>query len=206
MNAFFHSYDLPDDFLPQSVAIDTEAMGLKNYRDRLCLVQLCDDQGNVHLIHFPTPSFNNSPNLLKLLQDKNILKIFHYARFDVALLSYSFNIQINSIYCTKIASKLVRTYTNRHGLKDLCKELLGIELSKQEQTSDWGREKLTPSQKEYATSDVLYLHDLKNKLDSLLKREKREEIANACFQFLPTRTWFDLKAGETYDIFSYITD
>ncbi|RZI47125.1 ribonuclease D [Candidatus Finniella inopinata] len=207
MKINLHTYDLPSDVtFTNSVAIDTEAMGLKNHRDRLCVVQLSAGDGECHLVHFPEPHFDQSPNLKRVLADKNLVKIFHYARFDVAILKHTFQIPLENIYCTKIASRLVRTYTNRHGLKDLCKELLGVELSKQEQTSDWGSEVLTQEQLKYAATDVLHLHKLKAKLDAMLEREKRQSLAQACFNFLPHRTDMDLTAGENFDIFSYQTD
>jgi ribonuclease D len=202
-----HSYDLPADVtFKGSVAIDTEAMGLKNHRDRLCLVQLSAGDEECHLVHFPEPRFDQAVNLKKALADKDLLKIFHYARFDVGILRHTFQLPVENIYCTKIASRFVRTYTNRHGLKDLCKELLGVDLSKQEQTSDWGSPVLSPEQLKYAATDVLHLHKLKQKLDILLAREKRQSLAQACFDFLPHRTHLDLTAGENFDIFSYQTD
>ena len=207
MKTFVHLYDLPDHVVfESSVAVDTEAMGLKNYRDRLCVVQLSAGDGTCHLVHFPEKNFSQSPNLVALLTNKNITKIFHYARFDVAILNHSFDIMVTPIYCTKIASRLVRTFTDKHGLKDLCKDLLGVEISKQEQTSDWGQPTLTQDQILYAARDVLHLHKLKEKLDHLLNREQRTHVAEACFQFLPYRAWFDLKAGEAHDIFSYKCD
>ena len=207
MTINLHMYDLPNGInFKNSVAVDTEAMGLKNYRDRLCVVQLSTEDGECHLVHFPEPNFSNAVNLKAVLTDTSLLKIFHYGRFDIGILQYTFQTFIKTIYCTKIASRLVRTYTNRHGLKDLCKELLGVELSKQEQTSDWGAQTLTPDQLKYAASDVLFLHKLKDKLDFLLKREKREDLAQACFDFLPYRAHLDLLAGEKFDIFSYQTD
>lgn len=207
MKTFVHLYDLPDHVVFNgSVAVDTEAMGLKNYRDRLCVVQLSAGDGTCHLVHFPEKDFSRSHNLVALLTNKNIRKIFHYARFDVAILNHSFDIMVNTIYCTKIASRLVRTFTDKHGLKDLCKDLLGVEISKQEQTSDWGKPILTQDQVLYAARDVLHLHKLKEKLDDLLNREQRTHVADACFQFLPYRAWFDLKAGEAHDIFSYKCD
>jgi ribonuclease D len=204
MKIHLHAYDLPDNFsFEKSVAIDTEAMGLKNHRDRLCVVQLSAGDGHCHLVHFPEPHFHSSLNLKKLLNNLQLLKIFHYARFDVGILQHTFQLGIRNIYCTKIASRLTRTYCNRHGLKDLCKELLGVELSKQEQTSDWGAPTLTIEQQKYAATDVLYLHELKKKLDVLLEREKRTELAQACFDFLPYRSQLDLMAGENFDILSY---
>lgn len=207
MKIYYHSYDLPDDIsFENSIAIDTEAMGLRNHRDRLCVVQISGGDGHCHLIHFPEPHFHSSVNLKKLLNNDQILKIFHYARFDVGILQHTFQLAIKNIYCTKIASRLTRTYCSRHGLKDLCKELLSVELSKQEQTSDWGAPTLTPEQQKYAATDVLHLHELKNKLDVLLIREKRIELAQACFNFLPYRAQLDLMAGENFDILSYNSD
>ena len=207
MKINLHTYDLPNDAIfTGSVAIDTEAMGLKNHRDRLCVVQLSAGDGVCHLVHFPEPQFDQAVNLKRVLIDKSLVKIFHYARFDVAILKHTFKIPLETIYCTKIASRLVRTYTSRHGLKDLCKELLGVELSKQEQTSDWGSEILSQEQLKYAATDVLHLHKLKAKLDSMLEREKRQSLAQACFDFLPHRADMDLTAGENFDIFSYQTD
>lgn len=204
MQIFLHTYDLPGDFVPAPrVAMDTEAMGLKNHRDRLCLVQLSNGDGKAHLVHFPTPDFSKSPNLMRLLSDANIQKIFHFARFDVGILNYSFNFMVRNIYCTKMASKLVRTYTDRHGLKDILKELLSVEISKQEQSSDWGRPVLSKDQQRYAAGDVLYLHKLVDTLNPLLEREGRLELAQACFDFLPYRAHLDLMTGEEYDIFKY---
>jgi ribonuclease D len=207
MNISLHSFDLPESFIPHStVAIDTEAMGLQHHRDRLCLVQLSNGDGTCHLVHFPVADFSQSPRLVHLLTDATITKIFHYARFDVAILQHSFSIMMAGVYCTKIASRLARTYTNKHGLKDLCKDLLGVELSKNEQTSDWGAAELTPDQKRYAASDVLYLHQLKNSLDALLKREQRDSLCKACCDFLPYRATLDLMVNDTFDIFSYKVD
>ena len=198
-----HLYDLPDDLaFGDSVAIDTEAMGLNQHRDRLCLVQLTFDSTNVHLIHFPKAEFSNSPNLKKLLTG-DCKKIFHFARFDLAILQYSFGITIKNIYCTKVASHLARTYTNKHGLKDLCKELLGVEVSKQEQTSDWGCESLSKEQIKYAANDVLHLHSLKLKLDEMLTRENRHHLADATFTYLPYRAELDLYYGQGADLMAY---
>lgn len=207
MHIHLHQYDLPDDVeFSSSVAIDTEAMGLKNHRDRLCLVQISGGDGHCHLVQFSTPNFESSPNLKKLLMNSDIQKIFHYARFDVAILMHSFKIDISNIYCTKIASRLCRTFTSRHGLKDLCKELIQKEISKQEQTSDWGAKVLSKEQQKYAATDVLYLHHIKEVLDELLQRENRTALAQECFNFLPTRARFDLFAGDAFDIFSYHCD
>ena len=195
--------DLPSGLnLGTVVAIDSETMGLKPQRDRLCLIQLSSGDGNAHLVQFERGNYN-APNLVKLLEDPNITKIFHYARFDVAIIKKYLNIQTNSIYCTKIASKLVRTYTDKHGLKDLCKELLNLDLSKQQQSSDWGAKNLTEEQKTYAASDVLYLHKIKEILDQRLLREERTKLADFCFKFLQTRANLDLIGFENEDIFSH---
>ncbi|MDP3371381.1 MAG: ribonuclease D [Candidatus Paracaedibacteraceae bacterium] len=207
MHIHFHQYDLPESFIPNDiVAIDTEAMGLCYHRDRLCLVQLSNGDGHCHLVHFPTADFSKSPRLVSLLTRDDVTKVFHYARFDVGILQYSFGIELKNLFCTKIASRLSRTYTGKHGLKDLCKDLLKIEISKQEQTSDWGAETLSPEQRNYAATDVLHLHKLKEILEGLLKREGRLELAKACFNFLPHRGHLDRLAGDTFDIFSYATN
>jgi ribonuclease D len=207
MHIHLFQYDLPDDFKASTaVAIDTEAMGLKNHRDRLCLVQVSNGDGHCYLVQFPKPDFSKSPNLKKILQDDSVQKIFHYARFDVAILMHSFQIDMANIYCTKIASRLCRTYTSRHGLKDLCKDLIQKEISKQEQTSDWGAESLSKEQQKYAATDVLYLHHLKQVLDVLLARENRNALAQECFKFLPSRARFDLLVSDSFDIFSYQCD
>ena len=199
-----HKGDLPRELdFGTSVAIDTETMGLKPHRDRLCLVQLSSGNGEAHLVQFDQEDYE-APNLISLLQNPNILKIFHYARFDVAVMKMYLNATTQSIFCTKIASKLVRTYTDRHGLKDLCRELLNKELSKQQQSSDWGTLTLTEEQMQYAASDVLYLHEIKEILANRLVREKREEIATACFEFIGTRASLDLLGLENEDIFSHM--
>ncbi len=185
-----------------SVAIDTETMGLNPHRDRLCLVQLSGGDGNCHLVQFRVGQYD-APNLKKLLSDANVLKIFHFARFDVAVLKHYLGVDAQPLYCTKIASKLVRTFTDRHGLKDLCKELVGVDLSKQQQTSDWGAAQLTPEQITYAASDVLHLHALKKRLDEMLAREGRSDLAQACFRFLPARAALDLLGWPEIDIFSH---
>ena len=195
--------DLPSALnLGPVVAIDSETMGLKPHRDRLCLIQLSSGDGNAHLVQFERCNYT-APNLVKLLEDPDITKVFHYARFDVAIIKKYLRAQTNSIYCTKIASKLVRTYTDKHGLKDLCKELLDLDLSKQQQSSDWGAKNLTEEQKKYAASDVLYLHRIKEILDQRLLREEREELAAFCFEFLQTRASLDLIGFENEDIFSH---
>ena len=195
--------DLPPNLdLGTVVAIDSETMGLKPHRDRLCLIQLSSGDGNAHLVKFEQQNYN-APNLVKLLENPDITKIFHYARFDVAVINKYLQAQIDSIYCTKIASKLVRTYTDKHGLKDLCKELLLLDLSKQQQSSDWGAKDLTEEQKIYAASDVLYLHKIKEILDQRLLREGRDELADFCFKFLQTRANLDLIGFDNEDIFSH---
>ena len=181
----FHKGDLPADVVFEgSVAVDTEAMGLRIKRDRLCLVQLCSRSGEVHLVQILKDQQEKAVNLKKLLEDEKVLKIFHFARFDIELLNYTFGIRVNNIYCTKIASKLARTYTDKHGLKSICRELLNIEISKQEQSSDWGREDLSEEQLNYAAGDVLYLHQLKEKLDIMLIRENKTHLAQKCFDTL----------------------
>ena len=195
--------DLPSDLnLGSVVAIDSETMGLKPQRDRLCLIQLSSGDGNAHLVQFEQCNYT-APNLIKLLEAPDITKIFHYARFDVAIIKKYLKAETNSIYCTKIASKLVRTYTDKHGLKDLCKELLNLDLSKHQQSSDWGAKDLTEEQKIYAASDVLYLHKIKEILDQRLLREGRNELADFCFKFLQTRASLDLIGFENEDIFSH---
>ena len=203
MANYVHSNDLPDNLdLGQVIAIDTETMGLNPNRDRLCLVQVSSGNGNAHLVQI---SFDQkfAVNLCSLLEDDNILKIFHFGRFDIAVLYNHFNILCNSVYCTKIASKLVRTFTDRHGLKNLLNELLSVDLSKQQQSSDWGNPNLTQAQIDYAASDVLYLHKIKEELDIRLKRENRTEIAQACFDFLPKRAQLDILGWPEHDIFSH---
>ena len=195
--------DLPDglDF-GSSVAIDCETMGLNPHRDRLCVVQLSGGDGNAHLVQVAKGQ-TSAPNLERLLADPNVLKIFHFGRFDIAAIENAFGVRTAPVYCTKIASKLVRTYTDRHGLKNLLDELLGIDISKQQQSSDWGAEDLSEAQMAYAASDVLYLHRLKAVLDSRLDREGRMETAQACFDFLPTRAALDLAGWPEIDIFSH---
>ena len=198
-----HRGDLPSGLnLGTVVAIDSETMGLKPQRDRLCLIQLSSGDGNAHLVQFERCNYT-APNLVKLLEDPDIIKVFHYARFDVAIIKKYLKVRTNSIYCTKIASKLVRTYTDKHGLKDLCKELLNLDLSKQQQSSDWGAKNLTEDQKTYAASDVLYLHKIKEILDQRLLREERDKLAAFCFEFLQTRANLDLIGFENEDIFSH---
>ncbi len=184
------------------LAIDTEAMGLNNHRDRLCVVQISDGNGDAHVIHFPTVKFE-APNLKALLQDEKRVKIFHYARFDVAILMHYLKVDLNNIYCTKIASRLSRTFTDQHGLKDICHDLLNVKISKQQQTTDWGAEELTKDQIAYAASDVLHLHELRNKLSPMLKREGRMELAQKCFDFIPSRAKLDLLGWVDFDIFQH---
>lgn len=204
MAIFLYKNDLPSNLnLGNSVAIDTETMGLNIIRDRLCLAQISSGDGNAHLIQFDKDNYE-APNLKKLLNNKDILKIFHFARFDLASLQYYLNIKIDNIYCTKIASKLCRTYTDAHGLKAICDELLGVELSKKQQSSDWGNKEITIKQKEYAASDVLYLHQLKEKLDEIIIREKRSHVLKACLNFLPTQVEIDLLGyNQSMNIFSH---
>jgi ribonuclease D len=178
-------------------------MGLLYQRDRLCLVQISSGDCHCHLVHFPEPNFSEAKNLKKLLSDKSVEKIFHYGRFDIAILMNSFNIDISNVYCTKIASRLTRTYTDKHSLKVLCRDLLGVDLDKTEQTSDWGAPLLSTDQLKYAATDVLHLHNLKERLDSLLIRENRMELAKACFDFLPYRAKLDLMTNENFDIFAH---
>lgn len=194
--------DLPQGhFKGRSIAIDTETMGLDPYRDRLCLVQLSEGDGKAALVQFS--GHYEAPELARLLADGGVLKLFHYGRFDMAVLKHFLGVMPQPVYCTKVASKLARTFTDRHGLKDLCKELLGIELSKQQQSSDWGAAELTPEQLSYAASDVLHLHALREKLDAILRREGRESLARACFEFLPTRAELDLRGWSEVDPFAH---
>ncbi len=203
MSIVLHKGDLPDDVdFGDSVAIDTETMGLDPHRDRLCLVQLSAGDGDCHLVQIPAEG-RNAPNLTRLLADRKILKLFHFARFDIAALGHGLGVECAPVYCTKIASRLVRTYTDRHGLKDLCRELLGVDLSKQQQSSDWGAAELTQAQMTYAASDVLHLHALKEKLDQMLVREGRMHLAEAAFNFLPIRAELDLAGWEDQDIFAH---
>lgn len=197
-----HQGDLPDNLdLGKSVAVDSETMGLDPRRDRLCLVQLSSGDGTAHLVQLNT-SFD-APNLVRLLGDPSVLKLFHYGRFDIAMFQQYLGVTTQPVYCTKIASKLTRTYTDRHGLRDLCRDLIGVEISKQQQSSDWGAKKLSEEQLLYAASDVLYLHRLKEVLDPLLQREGRQEIAQACYDFLPTRAKLDLLGWEETEIFAH---
>ena len=198
-----HEGDLPADLnFGDAVAVDSETMGLDPARDRLCVVQLSAGDGICHLVRLPKGQYD-APNLKALMENQEVLKLFHFARFDIAVMRKYLGARTSPVYCTKIASKLVRTYTDKHGLKDVTRELLGIELSKQQQSSDWGSEELTAAQKSYAASDVLYLHAIRERLDKMLEREGREHIANACFDFLDTRAELDLKGWGESDIFAH---
>lgn len=203
MTNFFHKGDLPSDVdLGPVVAIDTETMGLNPHRDRLCVVQLSSGDGNAHIVQIPQ-GHTDAPNLCAMLANPDQIKLFHFARFDIAALQNHFGTVTAPVYCTKIASKLVRTYTDRHGLKNLLHELLAVDVSKQQQSSDWGADALTTAQLDYAASDVLYLHGLMDKLNVNLKREGRMELAQSCFDFLPTRAALDLAGWPEQDIFAH---
>ena len=203
MTVELYQGDLPAGLdLGETVAVDTETLGLNPQRDRLCLVQLSSGDGNAHLVQLSNGNYD-APNLKRLLEDETVIKLFHFGRFDIAMIKRYLGIVCRPVYCTKIASKLSRTYTDRHGLKDLCTELIGVDLSKQQQQSDWGAAELTPEQLEYAASDVLYLHRLKQSLDERLAREGRTALAEACFEFLPHRAELDLAGWEDQDIFSH---
>ena len=198
-----HDGDLPDGLSwGDSVAIDSETMGLNPHRDRLCLVQLSSGDGTAHLVQFRDRDYS-APNLRRLLTDPSVTKLLHFARFDIAAIHAHLGIVMEPVYCTKVAARLVRTFTDKHGLKDLCKELLGIELSKQQQTSDWGAADLTTEQLKYAAADVLYLHALRRRLDELLEREGRRHLAEGCFRFLPTRALLDLGGWDAPDILTH---
>jgi ribonuclease D len=198
-----HRGDLPEGLLfGDAVAIDTEAMGLNPHRDRLCLVQLSRGDGDAHLVQFAAGCYD-APNLKRLLADPSVVKLFHFARFDIAILHHYLGVMPQPLYCTKIASRLVRTFTDRHGLRDLCKDLLGVDLKKEQQTSDWGASSLTDEQLRYAASDVLHLHALRARLDAMLARERRTELARSCFDFLPARALLDLEGWAEQDIFAH---
>ncbi len=203
MTIHYHKGDLPAglDF-GQAVAIDTETMGLNPLRDRLCAVQLSAGDGNAHVVQIMAGQ-KKAPHLVALLRDRKVNKIFHFARFDLAVLYHAFGVSTGPVYCTKIASRLTRTFTDRHGLKDLAKDLCGIDMSKQQQSSDWGAEQFTEAQLSYAASDVLHLHEMQKKLDTMLAREQRTELAAACFRFLPTRARLDLAGWPEQDIFAH---
>ena len=203
MSIKLHQQDLPGDLdLGTVVAVDTEAMGLDPHRDRLCLVQLSAGDGECHLVQFREPDYR-APNLCRLLADPAVEKLFHFARFDLAMIRYYLGVLCRPVYCTKVASRLARTYTDRHGLRDLCQELLGVELSKQMQSSDWGAPELSEAQLNYAAGDVLHLHRLREHLDGMLAREGRQALAAGCFAFLPERATLDLLGWAQQDIFAY---
>ena len=203
MTTHLHDGDLPDGVsFGASVAVDSETMGLRLGRDPLCVVQLSAGDGHAHVVRLNRPGYD-APNLKRLLTDPAVLKLFHFGRFDIAMFALHLGITTTPVYCTKIASKLARTYTDRHGLKDVTRELLGIDLSKAQQSSDWGADKLSPEQLSYAASDVLHLHALKTRLDAMLVREGRMELAQACFDFLPARARLDLAGWEDVDVFAH---
>lgn len=205
MTVHFHEEDLPQGVLADGpVAVDTEAMGLRPGRDRLCVVQISDGRGDEHLVRFAPGSDYAAPNLKAVLADPNRLKLYHFARFDLAIVRAYLGIMPAPVYCTKTASRLIRTYTDRHGLKELVRELLGQEISKQQQSSDWGAPDLSDAQKDYAASDVRYLHQLREKLDERLAREGRADLAQACFDFLPHRALLDLAGWDEVDIFAHV--
>ena len=205
MSVYFHEEDLPAGVLgPGPVAVDTETMGLQLPRDRLCLVQISDGGGDEHLVRFAPGSDYAAPNLKAVLADPDRLKLYHFARFDLASIQAFLGVMAAPVYCTKTASRLVRTYTDRHGLKDLVRELLGVEISKQQQSSDWGAAELSEPQKDYAASDVRYLHQLKDRLDLRLAREHRTALAQACFDFLPHQAMLDLAGWAEQDIFAHV--
>jgi len=203
MTNHLYPHDLPDDLdLGPVVAIDCETMGLNPHRDRLCVVQLSGGDGNAHLVQIAQGQ-REAPNLCRLLEDPDVLKLFHFGRFDIAVMYHAFGALAAPVYCTKIASKLVRTYTDRHGLKNLLQELLNVDISKQQQSSDWGAEELSLAQQDYAASDVLHLHKLRSALDAMLAREGRIDMAQACFDFLPVRARLDLAGWPEMDIFAH---
>jgi ribonuclease D len=205
MTVYFHEEDLPEGVLaPGAVAVDTETMGLQLGRDRLCVVQISDGGSDEHLVRFARGSAYDAPNLKAVLTDPTRLKLYHFARFDLASIYAYLGVMAGPVYCTKIASRLIRTYTDRHGLKDLVKEVLGQEISKQQQSSDWGAPELSDAQKDYAAADVRYLHGLKEKLDLRLAREGRTALAQACFDFLPNRALLDLAGWAEQDIFAHV--
>ena len=203
MTTHVHDGDLPDGLdLGPAVAVDSETMGLRFRRDPLCVVQLSSGDGDAHVVRLRRPQYD-APNLKRLLADRTVLKLFHFGRFDIAMFALHLGVIAAPVYCTKIASKLARTYTDRHGLKDVTRELLGIELSKQQQSSDWGADTLSQEQLAYAASDVLHLHALKARLDAMLEREGRMDLAQACFDFLPVRARLDLAGWEEIDVFAH---
>ncbi len=203
MTVHYHQGDLPDGLdLGPEVAVDSETMGLRYGRDPLCVVQLSSGDGDAHVVRLNRPAYD-CPNLKRLMADPAVLKIFHFGRFDIAMMRLHLGVETRPVYCTKIASKLARTYTDRHGLKDVARELAGVDLSKAQQSSDWGATELSPAQLEYAASDVLHLHVIKARLDAMLAREGRAELAAACFDFLPTRSLLDLGGWEEMDVFAH---
>lgn len=205
MTAHFHEEDIPTGILAEGpVAVDTETMGLLTHRDRLCVVQISDGHGDEHLVRFAPGSSYSAPNLKSVLADPARLKLYHFARFDIAAIQHYLGVLAAPVYCTKTASRLIRTYTDRHGLKEIVRELLGQEISKQQQSSDWGAAELSDAQKDYAASDVRYLHLLRAELDRRLVREGRAELAQACFDFLPHRARLDLAGWPDVDIFAHI--
>ena len=203
MQTYIYKNDLPADLnFTGTIAVDTEAMGLDPARDRLCLIQIYAGEGDCYMVQFENEN-KSSPNLVKLLSNKDIKKIFHYARFDMAAIKWALKVNVENVYCTKIASKIARTYSNNHGLKDLCKELLNIKIEKTQQSSDWGNINLSKEQISYAANDVIYLHKIKEKLDGMPSREKRHDLVEACLYFLPTRVELDLRGWGEKDIFSH---
>ena len=203
MTVFLHEGDLPDGLdLGPEVAIDSETMGLRFRRDPLCVVQLSAGDGDAHVVRLNRPAYD-CPNLKRLLADPAVLKLFHFGRFDIGMFQLHLGVETRPVYCTKIASKLARTYTDRHGLKDVVRELAGVDLSKAQQSSDWGAAELTPAQLDYAAADVLYLHAVKARLDEMLEREGRAGLARKCFDFLPTRSALDLAGWDEMDVFAH---
>lgn len=203
MTIFVHEGDLPDGLdLGPEVAVDSETMGLRFRRDPLCVVQLSAGDGDAHVVRMNRPAYD-CPNLKRLLADPDVLKIFHFGRFDIGMFALHLGVETRPVYCTKIASKLARTYTDRHGLKDVARELAGLDMSKAQQSSDWGAETLTPEQVAYAASDVLHLHVIKARLDAILAREGRDQLARDCFEFLPVRARLDLEGWDETDIFAH---
>ncbi|MFT5329779.1 MAG: ribonuclease D [Parasphingorhabdus sp.] len=204
MAVFFHEEDIPEGVLADgAVAVDTETMGLQTHRDRLCLLQISDGNGDEHLVRFGPQSDYAAPNLRAILSDQNRLKLYHFARFDLAAIDHYLGVMAEPVFCTKIASRLIRTYTDRHGLKELVRELLGQDISKQQQSSDWGNPELSEAQRDYAASDVRFLHRLKDELEIRLEREGRADLARACFEFLPDRARLDLAGWPEIDIFAH---
>lgn len=204
MAVFFHEEDIPAGALAVgAVAVDTETMGLQTHRDRLCLLQISDGEGDEHLVRFGRDSDYAAPNLRAVLSDRSRLKLYHFARFDLAAIEHYMGVMAEPVFCTKIASRLIRTYTDRHGLKELVRELLGQDISKQQQSSDWGNPELSEAQREYAASDVRFLHRLKDELELRLEREGRTALAQACFDFLPDRARLDLAGWSEIDIFAH---